>query len=117
MKPATGTELLDDLAATVAHLLVERLGIDRDTAAAVGDQTAVTLSEKWGGGQVYIPAGRIAKAMAMHDALYARHKRGVPVEQLRREFGISLQWAYAIVRQMRKAEIERRQDDIFEGVA
>lgn len=108
-----GVELLDNLAAITAQILVDKLGLDRDTAAAIGDQAAVELSAKWGKSQVYIPAGRIAKAQAMHQAVYQRHKRGVPVEQIRRDAGISLQWAYTIIRTMRKAEIDAKQGDIF----
>jgi Mor family transcriptional regulator len=116
-KPRLGTELLDHLADILAGLLVESLDLDRDTAAAIGDQAAVLMSDQWGGAQIYIPTGRTAKALAFHANLYAAFQRNPNPETIRRQFGVSLKTVYQVVRQMRKAEIDAKQHDLFRGAA
>ena len=70
-KVAHGQQFLDDLSAMVAKALDEALGLDADTAQAVGDRVAADVCACWGKTLVYIQAGRIGKAQAFRKRLFA----------------------------------------------
>jgi Mor family transcriptional regulator len=109
-----GNEFLDAVFALIAKTLIDTVVMDRDRAEAVADQVVADISESWGKVLVYIPQGRKRKALTMWRALYDKFT-GTNYLELSREFGISLQWCYKIVRTMRKQVLAERQPDIFDG--
>lgn len=108
-----GNELLDSLSTIVAQMLVEKLGASADVATGLGEQAAVELSRAWGGAQVYVPQGRIAKANAMHQEIWRKKLAGDHPNQLAREYGVSVVWIYEIIRNMRALYVDSVQMDVF----
>lgn len=109
-----GSEFLDSLAGIVAQSLGELVAMDGDTAAAVADQVAADVAAKCGGSLLYIGTGYRQKVLSMHRRMYADFT-GSNQAELARRYGVSIVWAYKILKRMRKQEIAERQLTLFEG--
>jgi len=92
-------ELLDDVAAKVTNLLHGH--VDRATADTLGLSVADMLAEDWGGLNVYIPK-RLERRLALRNARIYRAWTGDNVMELAREYGMSEQHIYAIIREERE---------------
>ena len=107
-----GPELLVDLANTVAVAMVELLELDKERAEHVGNEVANRMTVHWGGQLIYFPIGTAIKLSARDMAIYNKFN-GQNHSDLAREFGVSLQWIYRIVKTMRAADLASRQGGLF----
>lgn len=107
-----GPELLVDLAEQCAVALRESAGLDRDKADQVGREIADRMAAHWGGQNIYFPMGLSIKLSRRDRQIYDKFN-GHNQSDLAREFGVSLQWVYKIIKAVRKEEIARRQVDMF----
>lgn len=105
-------DLLNDLAQQVSEAARENLGVSEETATAFGTDVAMRMIEQWGGQQLYMPKGIRIEASRLHHQIYEEWK-GRNHRELARKFGISLQFVYRVIKVMRKADLNRRQGDMF----
>jgi len=111
-KRSKGPELLHDLAEHVATALVELIELDRARAKHVGLEIARRMAGHWGGQLVYFPLGTAIELSERDCAIWQKFT-GANHSELAREFKVSLQWIYKIVKAMRLEEQERRQGGLF----
>jgi Mor family transcriptional regulator len=107
-----GPELLVDLADQCAVALKEIAGLDVDAAAQVGREIADRMAAHWGGQNIYFPMG-LSYKLSQRDRQIFDEFNGVNHSDLARKYRVSLQWVYKIVKTVRRAEIARRQSDLF----
>lgn len=112
-KARKGELLLDGIARLCHTVLRETIEIDPETAAAVADELVARVSETFGKDAYYIQAGRQRQAESLARRVFAAHRDNMPIPEIRRRFGISLQWTYTLLRRMRREYISRVQPDIF----
>lgn len=96
----------------VSEAARETLGASEETASALGTDVAMRMIEQWGGQQLYMPKGIRIEASRLHQQIYQEWK-GRNHRKLARKFGISLQFVYRVIKVMRKADLNRRQGDMF----
>ncbi|MBG4648123.1 hypothetical protein I5F68_30295 [Pseudomonas aeruginosa] len=70
------------------------------------------MAAHWGGQNIYFPMGLSIKLSRRDRQIYDKFN-GHNQSDLAREFGVSLQWVYKIIKAVRKEEIARRQVDMF----
>lgn len=107
-----GPELLDDLAKKISQILIELLNLDQELSEHVGLESANRMSTEWGGQMIYFPMGIASKISARDVAIYAEFK-GSNHAELARKYKISLVWIYKIIKAMRKADLDSRQNKLF----
>ncbi|TBV10222.1 Mor transcription activator family protein [Stutzerimonas kirkiae] len=105
-------DLLNDLAEQVSVAAREALGIPEEAAGALGTDVAMRMIEQWGGQQLYMPKGVRIEASKLHLEVYEAWT-GRNHRALARQFDLSLQFVYRIIKVMRKADLNRRQGDMF----
>ena len=101
-------DLLADLAAQVAAVLVEMLGLAGDVAEHAGNEAADHIATHWRGQHIYVPKEVSKKALSRHLQIYAEFN-GRNYSELARKYDISLTWMYKIIKMTREAEMRRRQ--------
>jgi len=109
-----GAELLVDLADNLSSILTDKVGISKDDAKAVAQEAAAHIADNWGGQSVYIPMDLVAR-MSSRNAEIFKAFTGDNISELVREFGLSRQAIYRIV----KAERQRRsprQGSLFQNM-
>ena len=104
-------EMLNDLGATVAGLLKEKLGIPDAQAQEIGTAAALRLARDWSGVTIYIPRGLVIDEK--HWAIYSEYN-GENVKDLALRYRISEVWCYNIIKRMRALDIARRQPSLFD---
>lgn len=107
-----GPELLLDLAQQVAHALGELIAVDQERAEHIGKAVAERMAAHWGGQNIYFPMGLTMKLSRRDRQIYDKFN-GHNQNELAREFGVSVQWIYKIIKAVRKEEVARRQGDMF----
>lgn len=107
-----GPELLVDLAQHTAVALTELLGIDPAQAEQAGREIADRMAGHWGGQNIYFPMGLSYKLSQRDQQIYDAFN-GTNHSELARQYGVSLQWIYKIVKAVRTMETARRQGDMF----
>ena len=95
----TSSELLDDVAAKVTNLLQGHL--DHSLADRLGQRVADMLAEDWGGINVYVPK-RLERRLILRNARIYRAYTGENIMELAREYSMSEQHLYAIIREERE---------------
>ncbi|MCU1717439.1 Mor transcription activator family protein [Pseudomonas sp. 5P_3.1_Bac2] len=105
-------ELLLDLTQHVAHALAELTALDASHAEQVASAVAERMAAHWGGQNIYFPMGLSIRLSRRDRQVYDKFN-GHNQSELAREFGVSLQWVYKIIKAVRKEEIARRQVDLF----
>lgn len=103
--------ILADLRATVAASLIQD-GIDAARAEQYAHAAAERIRNEWGGSMPYIPKG-MEYELSLRDKEIWDKFTGHNRDQLIKEYDISLQWFYKIIKYQRAADIKRRQNDIF----
>ncbi len=106
-----GPELLLDLADKVADQLT-RAGLDLDQATRIGSDIASSIAKDWGGQNIYVPLG-LSIFLSKRDQEIYEEFNGSNHAVLARKHHVSEQWIYSIVKSAHKAEIARRQGDMF----
>lgn len=107
-----GPELLLDLASHVAVKVTELCGVSTEKAEAVGLAVADLMSSHWGGQLLYFPKGMARNLSARDLEIYARFK-GDNHAELAREFDVSLQHLYRIIKAVHAGEVAARQGGLF----
>ncbi|MDR0996767.1 MAG: hypothetical protein LBL69_03775 [Zoogloeaceae bacterium] len=103
-----GPELLLDLADQCAASLIELLRIAPSEAESVGREIAGRMASHWGGQNLYFPMGLSYRLSQRDREIFAKFN-GRNHAALAQEFGVSVQWIYRIVREMKKQDIAARQ--------
>jgi len=105
-------ELLQDMAAHVQAVLVEYGDIDTDKASSLGEEAVERVARAWGGATVYFPKGDYIQSHRMAQNVW-RDYNGRNAQEVARKHGISLVWAYKIIKDKRKEDQARRQMRLF----
>jgi Mor family transcriptional regulator len=101
-------ELLADLESHAARLLQELANLDKDVAEHLANEIAFTLSQHWGGQNLYVPQSLFYTRSRRNDAVWAAFT-GHNQAELARRFKISVQFVYRIIKLKMREEAERRQ--------
>lgn len=107
-------ELIADLIDKTTRLLISLGGLDEDKAQKVAEAVADSMRHDWGGQQLYFPKGLEIDISQRDYKLYNRWN-GTPshLAYLAKEYDVSIQWAYKIIKAIRAIETSRRQAELF----
>lgn len=105
-------ELLTDLAEHIAVALCELVSMEVGKAEHVAKEVTERMAAHWGGQNVYFPMGQSVQLSRRDRQIYDGFN-GTNHSELARQYGVSLQWIYKIVKAVRKEEIATRQGDMF----
>jgi Mor family transcriptional regulator len=108
-------ELLADLAAR-AETLLRAEGMPEEQAKAVAFKLSEAVRQHWGGQLIYVPIGTDFEITQRDLAMWQRFD-GRNHEDLAREFEMSLQHVYRVVKKMGRLARERDQGDLFQSGA
>lgn len=89
-------ETLRELADTLCKRMVDH-GMDYDQAMVIADDSVNALTAQFGGQLIYFPINRKERKAQRNAEIIARFN-GCNHDQLAREFGLSVQTVYDIVR-------------------
>jgi len=106
-------ELLTDLAAHVSATVRDLMEVSPEIADMVGSEVAGLMAQNWGGQVIYVPAGIFYRVSKLHQEIYERFN-GRNHNELAKEFHVSRQWIYRVVKRMRAADLAKRQGNLFE---
>jgi Mor family transcriptional regulator len=106
-----GTELLADLADRIATHLANR-GWDGDQSHDIGESIAMEIAGEWGGQLLYIPKGKFVLLAKRDREIWAAFD-GQNIKDLVRQFKVTEQHIYRIIKAMRKADADARHGDLF----
>jgi len=109
---AKAPELLQDMADHVQAVLTEYGDIDSTKASSLGEEVIERVARTWGGSTVYFPKGDYIQSHRMAQNVWLDYN-GSNAQEVARKHGISLVWAYKIIKDKRKEERERRQGQLF----
>jgi Mor family transcriptional regulator len=107
-----GPELLLDLASHVAVQVAALCGVSPEKAEAVGLAVADQMSGHWGGQLLYFPKGMARKLSTRDMEIYTRFN-GSNHADLAREYDVSLQHIYRIIKIVHAGEVAARQGGLF----
>ncbi len=102
MTDATYPEVLSDLATQICNVLVSR-GTEKKQARDVAAVVTEHVLQHWGGQQIYIPKGLQFKLLIRHQEIF-RKWNGHNVVELSREYGVSRQRLYQILKKERQRQ-------------
>ncbi|STZ74810.1 Mor transcription activator family protein [Bergeriella denitrificans] len=105
-------ELMVDLEEQIAACLVSVSNTDRQTARITARQVSAHISKHWGGQLLYIPKNHLGK-LDERDAEIWRRFDGKNHAELAREFDLTMQQIYKIVRDAAAHHRAKRQIDLF----
>lgn len=104
----TGSELTASLAATLGQCLC-RHGIGMAHSDEIALEVLGVLRQTYGGQNVYIPLERLAEISSRDTEIYARFSSNeLTIPDIAQVYGISLQWAYHIIRTVRARQVNER---------
>lgn len=109
-------EILADLAKHIEVGLMKKVVANDwtiDKAKQISIDVAHEIAKTWGGEVIYIPRN-VALLLSERDHQIWQEFNGFNHRELARKYNVSMAWVYQIVKRMRKAEIARRQFDMFE---
>ncbi len=107
-----GNELTAHLAAVLGHQLMGD-GIDTKRAEDISLNVMEEIRNQYAGQNVYFPQNTKAKTSERDLEIYERHARNeLTIPQIVHEYGISIQWAYHILRTVRIKLREQRDAEI-----
>lgn len=93
-----GNELTAHLAAVLGHQLMGQ-GIDTKRAETIAMDVMEEVRSQYAGQNVYFPRGTKVEIFERDLEIYERHARNeLTISQIVQEYGISVQWAYHILR-------------------
>lgn len=109
-------ELLTDMRAHVTAALVELVSMQPDAADHVSREVVQRMASHWGGQNIYFPMGLSVKLSARDHQLFDEFD-GTNHGELARKYGVSLQWVYKIVKQVRAEQLRAKQGTLFDDGA
>lgn len=104
-------EILIDLAEQVEERLAA-IGLERELAATHGRAVAQHVQAFWGSGQLYLCKGTLYE-LSLRDQEIFRRFNGENHEWLAREYDLTLQHVYRIVKRVGESERAKRQARLF----
>lgn len=107
-----GTELLADLADRISTKLIAHSLADAK-ARDIGEEIAMAIAGEWGGQLLYIPKGKFVLLAKRDREIWAAFD-GRNIKDLVRQFQVTEQHIYRIIKAMRKADMDTRHGDLFE---
>lgn len=113
-KSKPGTELLADLADRISTKLLDH-GLDNDRSRDLGEAIAMEIAGEWGGQLLYIPKGKF-NLLAKRDREIWAAFDGRNIKELVRQFQVTEQHIYRIIKAMRKSDMDTRHGDLFTHV-
>lgn len=108
-----GTELLADLADRIADHLERSKRIDEAVTRQIGEDIAYEMADVWGGQLVYFPKGKFALLSKRDRQIFAKFT-GHNHADLARDYKVSVQHIYRIIKVMSRRELADRHSDLFE---
>jgi len=108
-------ELLSDLVNVFEQTLTRR-SIDAGAAHDAACEATEEFRRRWGGLIVYIPKGRESEIDRRNLEIWQRFN-GHNHNDLAREYDLTTQKIYAIVKRVKRAQTRLRQRDIFDAEA
>ncbi|MDP3714945.1 MAG: Mor transcription activator family protein [Burkholderiales bacterium] len=108
-------ELLADLASRAEQLLRAE-GLGEEQAKTIAFKLSESVRQHWGGQLIYVPMGTDFEITQRDVAMWEKFD-GRNHEALAREFGMSLQHVYRVVKKMGRIARARDQRDLFAGAA
>lgn len=107
-------EILDDLVRIVQSSISDVADtIAVSTKEEIAENVLREIVHNWGGLNVYIPKNWLFEVSERKLEIYKRYN-GTNHTELAREYGLSVQYIYRIVKQVGEAERKRTQPDLFE---
>lgn len=106
-----GPELLIDLIDKTAAVLLDA-GLDKENAMKCAHAIGNHMRKEWGGQMLYFPKGLAADISARDLEMYKRFD-GTNHEVLAKEYDLSVQWVYKVIKTIHSMEIAKRQADLF----
>ena len=107
-----GPELLTDLESHSARLAVEHFGVSEEQASIYARALSDFMADNWSGQLIYFPKGMFRRLSERDRKIYAAFN-GTNHDELVREFGVSLQHVYRIIKTVHAGEIAARQGGLF----
>ncbi|MDA8257963.1 MAG: transcriptional regulator [Betaproteobacteria bacterium] len=104
-------EILLDAAEQIAERL-QAIGIEHSDAARIGFEVAEHLRNHWGGQLLYICKGTGYEISQQHLEIWQR-SNGSNYDWLAREYNLSVQQVYKIVKRVGAAERAKRQGSLL----
>lgn len=105
-------ELIADLEEQMVACLVSVANIDRQSARVTAKQVSAHVSKHWGGQLLYIPKNHVGK-LSERDAEIWRKFDGKNHAALAKEFDLTMQQIYKIVREAAEYHRAKNQMDMF----
>lgn len=105
-------ELIADLEAQMVACLVSVSNIDRQTALVTAKQVSAHISTHWGGQLLYIPKNHLGK-LSERDAEIWQKFNGNNHAALAKEYNLTMQQIYKIVKEASERERAKNQADLF----
>ncbi len=99
---------------TLKHYLIEIANLPNEEAQSIANAATNRVCAVHGGEVTYIPKGTI-QFLSERDIKIYHEFRGNNHIQLARKYDLSVQRIYAIVKEVSKSEIAKRQPDLFYG--
>lgn len=112
MADARVPELLGDLRAKAEEEIL-REGVGREQAVKISYRIIKRMAKDWGGSAIYFPQALYWDIDERDLEIYAKFN-GHNHRELAREYGMSDQWIYALIKRVREAKIKEAQRDLFE---
>ncbi|WP_180961110.1 Mor transcription activator family protein [Shewanella sp. GutCb] len=103
--------LLVEMIIHIETMLTE-FGIEKEQAGEMAQNTVDQLRQTYGGEQFYFPRGDGLDVTLSHHKIYAKFSGDNHV-QLSKEFDVSVTHIYRVVKSIQRAEMARRQPDLF----
>lgn len=107
-----GPELLTDLESHATRLALSHFHVSEEQARAFSKALSDFMSDNWGGQLIYFPKGMFRRLSDRDRKIYAAFN-GTNHEHLVREFGVSLQHVYRIIKAVHAGEVAARQGGLF----
>lgn len=105
-------ELVADLEDQMAACLLSSLTIDRKEALAISKKVARHVTDNWGGQLIYIPKNHLGK-ISERDLMVYKAFNGKNHPALAKQFGLTVQQIYKIVKEVGSVERAKNQGDLF----
>jgi Mor family transcriptional regulator len=107
-----GPELLTDLESHAARLAMDHFVVSEEQARIFSQALSDFMADNWGGQLIYFPKGMFRRLSDRDHKIYAAFN-GTNHDDLVREFGVSLQHVYRIIKAVHAGEIAARQGGLF----
>ena len=112
MSFTSAPEFLDDFMAKSTDILENDIGLSPEQALSAAEKLVKFIKKDWSGQQIYFPKCAEDELSARDLQLWEQFN-GNNYSQVAREFNVSVQWVYKVVKFMRAKNIANKQIDAF----